>query len=164
MAHIGVKNDSEIIISQHSDALWRRRELELACWVQRAKPRRRAKQIAVLGNVEIDAELLAALTMFKRMDIPTEYSCAGVSLLDEPEDHSLYAYITFVATEKTERFVQFAMQQMRHRLLVVWEPSRNRYDLSSFFIAHNRSFGLLIQRCAEIFRFQDGNFGIANND
>lgn len=29
--------------------------------------------------------------------------------------------------------MQWAMRYMRHRLLVVYEPERNRYDLSSFF-------------------------------
>jgi hypothetical protein len=59
--------------------------------------------------------------------------------------------MTLMASDKTERFVQFAMRQMRHRLLVTFEPSRNRYDLSSFFIGHNRSFRFLLQRCAEAF-------------
>ncbi|WP_010275253.1 hypothetical protein [Paenibacillus senegalensis] len=145
----------EEIISRHSETLWNRRESELARWVQRAKPRRRAKQTVVLGNAVIDAELFPVLAMFKRMGIQTEFSCAGVSVLDEPEDHSLYAYITFIASEKTERFVNFAMRRMRHRLLVTLEPSQNRYDLSSFFIAHNRSFCLLMQRCAEAFQLEE---------
>lgn len=151
MAYINTGDEVERVISVHSKEQWRRRKLELAYWVQRAKPRRRAKQTVILGNVQIDAELLAVLTLFKRMHIQTEFSCAGVSLLDEPEDHSLYAYITFIASEKTNRFIHLAMQKMRHRLLVTFEPSRNQYDLSSFYIGHNRSFCLLIQQCAEVF-------------
>ncbi|WP_346779405.1 hypothetical protein [Paenibacillus brevis] len=110
-----------------------------------------AKQTLWLGNIEVDAEIFAALACLKRMHIQTEFSCAGVSPLDEAEDHSLYAYITMFRSEKADRFVQFAMHQMRHRLLVTFEPSRNRYDLSSFFIGHNRSFCLLMQRCSELF-------------
>ncbi|MUG70342.1 hypothetical protein [Paenibacillus validus] len=145
------QNDDETIISHHSQTQWQRREQELACWVQRAKPRKRPKQTVILGNTPVDAELLMALTLLKRTRIQTEFSCAGVSLLDEPEDHSLYAYITITGSATADRFVQLALTRMRHRLFVTWEPRRNRYDLSSFFIGHNRSFCLLMQRCAEIF-------------
>ncbi|RTE07826.1 hypothetical protein [Paenibacillus whitsoniae] len=64
---------------------------------RRTKRRRRAKQTALLGNIKIGAELLAALTLMKRMHIQSEFSCSGVSFLDEPEDHSLYAYVTLIA-------------------------------------------------------------------
>jgi len=144
-------NDLEQVVSVHSKVHWQRRELELNHWIRRAKRRRRAKQTVLLGNIEIDAELLAALALMKRMHMQSEFSCAGVSVLDEPEDHSLYAYVTLMASDRTDRFVQFAMRQMRHRLLVTFEPSRNRYDLSSFYIGHNRSFCLLLQHCVEAF-------------
>jgi hypothetical protein len=151
VAYINAKDDLEQVVSVYSKVHWQRRDLELTNWVRRTKRRRRAKQTVLLGNIEIDAELLAALTLMKRMHIQSEFSCAGVSLLDEPEDHSLYAYVTLIASENTDRFVQLAMQQMRHRLLVTFEPSRNRYDLSSFYIGHNRSFCLLWQYCVEHF-------------
>ncbi|WP_020614833.1 hypothetical protein [Paenibacillus daejeonensis] len=141
----------EHIISLHSKERWQRREAELIAWANRPKPKKRAKQTVIFGNSHIDAELLTTLALCKRMGIPTEYSCAGVSILDEPEDHSLYAYITFIASEKTEAFVQFAMNTMRHRLLVTFEPARSRYDVSSFYIQHNRSFCLLMEQCAKVF-------------
>ncbi|MBD2868480.1 hypothetical protein [Paenibacillus arenilitoris] len=141
--------ETEVVISEHNERRWRRREEELIRWSAAAKPRRRPKQTAYFGGAEIDAELLAALSLFKRMGIDTEFSCAGVSLLDEPEDHSLYAYITFPATDKTEAFVRLAQNRMKHRLLVTFEPGRNRFDLSSFYIGHNRSYCLLIERCAK---------------
>lgn len=143
--------ETETVVSTHSECRWQRRKRELLHWCRRPKPSKRAKQTVVLGNVRIDAELLGALTLLKRLRIETEFSCAGVSLLDEPEDHSLYAYMTLPASERTERFVRFAMGRMKHRLLVTFEPSRNRYDLSSFFIGHNRSFCLLMERCARAF-------------
>lgn len=151
MAYISTKDDVEKVISVHSKAQWERRDVELSNWAKRTKCKRRAKQTALLGNIEVDAELLGALTLFKRMHIQTEFSCAGVSPLDDPEDHSLYAYITIIASKRAERFVEMAMKQMRHRLLVTLESSRNRYDLSSFYIGHNRSFCLLLQHCAEGF-------------
>ncbi|MED4956101.1 hypothetical protein ABEO75_10315 [Paenibacillus macerans] len=151
MAYISTKNEEEKVSSVQSEEQWQRRDLELANWLRQVKQRRRAKQTVLLGNIEVDAEMFGTLACLKRMNIQTEFSCAGVSPLDEPEDHSLYAYITMFASEKTDRFVQFAMGRMRHRLLVTFEPSRNRYDLSSFFIGHNRSFCLLLQRCAETF-------------
>nr|WP_256257670.1 MULTISPECIES: hypothetical protein [unclassified Paenibacillus] len=132
-----------------------RREQELETWVRAPKPRRRAKQTALLGNIQVDAELLGALTLLKRKGLHTEFSCAGVSLLDEPEDHSLYAYMTLAASASADRFVRLAMRRMKHRLLVTFEPARGRYDLSSFYIGHNRSFCRLLERCAEVFRFSE---------
>ncbi|MDQ0048321.1 hypothetical protein J2T18_002604 [Paenibacillus polymyxa] len=41
--------------------------------------------------------------------------------------------------------MQWAMRYIRHRLLVVYELERNRYDLSSFFLGHNRSFCQLME-------------------
>lgn len=151
MAYIRSKSEEEQMVSVHSIERWKRRDLELINWLRCVKRRKRVKQTVLLGNIEVDAEMFPALVCFKRMQIQTEFSCAGVSTLDEPEDHSLYAYITMLASEKTDRFIQFAMGRMRHRLLVTFEPSRNRYDLSSFFIGHNRSFCLILQHCAETF-------------
>jgi hypothetical protein len=155
MAYISHNDEMETVVSSHGERRWQRRERELADWAGRPKIRKRAKQTVMLGNIHIDAELLAALTLFKRMHIETEFSCAGVSPLDEPEDHSLYAYITFPASERTERFVKLAMKRMKHRLLVTFEPARNRYDLSSFYIGHNRSFCLLMEHCARVFMKED---------
>jgi hypothetical protein len=109
----------------------------------------------MLGQVAVDAQLHTALTILKEMQIPTEFSCAGVSILDEPEDHSLYAYITFLMSEKTDRFIVLAKQQMKHRLLVTFEPARKRYDLSSFLIGNNRSFCILIQHCAQLYKNEE---------
>lgn len=141
----------ERVLSRHTDRQWRRRRVELAEWTERPKVRRRAKRTAWLGPTEIDAELLGALTHLKRAGIATEFSCAGVSVLDEPEDHSLYAYITLIASPLAERFIQAAMAYMGHRLLVTFEPARGRYDCSSFLIGHNRSFCLLMEKCARSF-------------
>lgn len=143
--------EGEKVLSIHSEERWKRRSLELSSWLQRTKQRKRTKQVVCLGDTEVDVEMFGVLVCLKRLHIQTEYSCAGVSLLDEPENHSLYAYITMFASEKTDQFVQYAMKQMKHRLLVTFEPSRNRYDLSSFYIGHNRSFCLQLRRCAETF-------------
>jgi hypothetical protein len=151
LAYISSKSEEEKVVSVHSEERWQRRNLELIDWLRSVKRRKRAKQTVLLGNIEVDAEMFPTLVSFKQMQIQTEFSCAGVSPLDEPEDHSLYAYVTMPASEKTDKFIQFAMGRMRHRLLVTFEPSRNRYDLSSFFIGHNRSFCLILQRCAETF-------------
>lgn len=148
MAYISHSNESELIVSLHGERRWRRRDEELSRWVVATKPRARAKQTVCFSGIDIDAELLPALTLFKRLGIETEFSCAGVSLLDEPEDHSLYAYITFPASPRTDAFVKLAMKRMKHRLLVTYEPGRHRYDLSSFYIGHNRSFCLLMEGCA----------------
>lgn len=81
----------------------------------------------------IDAELHGTLCLLNRKHVATEFSCAGVSIWDEPEDHSLYAYITMKADEKIRSVRAMGDAYMRHRLLVVYELERNRYDLSSFF-------------------------------
>lgn len=149
MAYISHSNEAEIVISLHGEQRWRRREVELSRWIVTPKLRMRAKQTVCFGGADIDAELLPALTLLKRLGIETEFSCAGVSLLDEPEEHSLYAYITFSASAQAEAFVKLAIVRMKHRLLVTYEPARDRYDLSSFYIGHNRSFCLLIKSCAK---------------
>ncbi|WP_281888833.1 hypothetical protein [Paenibacillus sp. YYML68] len=153
------KDDVETVISVHPTRHWLRRESELNDWIQRPKVRRRAKQLALLGCVHVDSEWLVTLELLKQAGIQTEFSCAGVSPMDEPEDHSLYAYITLIASDSTDRFVRLARGQLRHRLLVTFEPSRNRYDLSSFYIGHNRSFCLLMQRCVEDFMQLDCGTG-----
>ncbi|MDG0810563.1 hypothetical protein [Cohnella rhizosphaerae] len=151
MADADGDDTGERVLSRHTDRQWRRRRMELAEWTERPKVRRRPKQAAWLGQAEIDAELLGALTHLKRAGIATEFSCAGVSVFDEPEDHSLYAYITLIASPAADRFVQAAMAYMGHRLLVTFEPGRRRYDCSSFLIGHNRSFCLLMEKCASGF-------------
>jgi hypothetical protein len=105
--------EEEQVISTHSANQWKRRKMELANWVRRPKHRRRAKQTAYLGNIEVDVELLQTLTLLKRMNIQTEFSCAGVSVLDDPENHSFYGYMTLIASDKTEKFMQLAIQHMR---------------------------------------------------
>ncbi|WP_225442808.1 hypothetical protein [Paenibacillus lycopersici] len=114
----------------------------------RQKPRRRPKQTVILRNIVLDAEWLKAITILWRSGIDTEHSCAGVSLSDEPVDHSLYAYLTIPESERATRFVRFTMERLQHRVLITYEPHEKRYDLSSFFIQHNRSFCYLMERCA----------------
>lgn len=136
------------VLNAPSDARWRRRRRELETWIARPKERRRAKQTAPLGREQVDIELLEALTLLNRLGVTTEYSCAGVSVLDEPEEHSLYAYVTFPASERADLFVRLAIRRMRHRLLAVYESARDGYDLSSFLIGQNRSFCMLLAQCA----------------
>ncbi|PZD95116.1 hypothetical protein DNH61_14595 [Paenibacillus sambharensis] len=142
---------AENIISSHSRERWIRRKQELAVWVERDKLVKKPKQTVGWDDTAVDAELLPALQALRRAGIQTEFSCAGVSLLDEPFDHSLYAYVTCERTRRADQFVQHAIKQMRHRLLVTLEPANNRYDLSSFFIMHNRSFCLQLERAARQF-------------
>ncbi|MCF2942958.1 hypothetical protein [Paenibacillus tarimensis] len=142
---------AEHTISSHSRERWIRRKQELAAWVERDKVVTRPKQTVGWDYTVVDAELFPALKALREAGIQTEFSCAGVSLLDDPHDHSLYAYITCKRTTRAEQFVQHAMNQMRHRLLVIYEPADNRYDLSSFFIMHNRSFCLQMERTARLF-------------
>lgn len=148
---ITLNDDKEHVLSAQSEQHWLRRENELTAWAKMDKRTRKAKLTMTLESFTVDAELYPALSLLRRLQIPTEFSCAGVSLLDDPEDHSLYAYITLHASDSATRFVSFAMAFMKHRLLVTYEPARNRYDLSSFFIGHNRSFCLLMQRCVETY-------------
>ncbi|NOU68855.1 hypothetical protein GC096_33085 [Paenibacillus sp. LMG 31461] len=145
------KDEKEIIMSNHNKMQWHRRGEELLLWIDRDKKRKQAKITKLFGNIHVDLQLYPALTILKQKDIMTEFSCAGVSPLDEPEDHSLYAYLTLIASEQAARFVQLTMNRMKHRVLVSLEPERNRYDLSSFYIGHNRSFCRLLQECAERF-------------
>ncbi|WP_309119337.1 hypothetical protein [Paenibacillus sp.] len=138
----------ELTISRHAPQRWLRREGELARWVDLPKLKRSPKQLVDFGCTQVDEELLPALQQLWGMNVKTEFSCAGVSLKDEPEDHSLYAYVTVLHSKETRRFVEFLMDRMRHRILITFEPERNRYDLSSFFIAHNRSFCFLLAQYA----------------
>lgn len=154
MAGSMMDSPEEQMVSHHTGDQWLRRERELAEWTQRMKRRKGCKRMAVLGGCEVDAELVPALAALWRIGIETEHSCAGVSPLDEPEDHSLYAYVTLPSSALADRFVEFAAGRMKHRLLVTFEPGRNRYDLSSFFIGHNRSFCLLLAKCAGTFEAQ----------
>jgi hypothetical protein len=151
MESTAVNDNQELVLSRQTDSLWERRTLELNDWAERDKQKKRDKVTMMLESNAVDAELYPALAKLNHLDIPTEFSCAGVSMQDDPLDHSLYAYITFHASEQSELFVRFAIKFMRHRLLVTFEPARGRYDLSSFFIGHNRSFCFLMQRCAEAF-------------
>jgi hypothetical protein len=148
---LNTPEESEVILSHHTDAQWHRREQELVQWTAREKQRKHAKKTTLLGHIHVDTELFPALVLLQQKHIATEFSCAGVSPLDEPEDHSLYAYLTIIASERAEQFVQLTMKRMRHRVLISFEPARTRYDLSSFYIGHNRSFCQMIQQCAESF-------------
>lgn len=148
---ITLNDDKERVLSTQTEELWLRRDKELAAWAKLDKRRRKTKLTMTLESFTVDAELYPALSQLRRLQIQTEFSCAGVSLLDDPEDHSLYAYITLHASDSAERFVSFAMAFMKRRMLVTYEPARQRYDLSSFFIGHNRSFCLLMQRCVEAY-------------
>jgi len=134
----------EIILTPYSRDLWWRRENERRVWMESPKVRRREKKVKKFGNVEVDIELYPALTILNEYGITTEYSCSGVSVLDEPEDHSLYAYVTLPKTTASDHFIKYLIQRMGRRMIVTEEPKRQRYDISSFFIKHNRSFCLLL--------------------
>lgn len=151
MGSIVLNDGTELVLSEQTEALWERRELELNAWAKRVKTKKKDRVTMTLESFSVDAELYPALSLLRRLHISTEFSCAGVSMLDDPLNHSLYAYITLHASGQTERFVRFATDFMKHRLLVTFEPARQRYDLSSFFIGHNRSYCLLMQRCAEAY-------------
>ncbi|NMO97869.1 hypothetical protein [Paenibacillus lemnae] len=143
-------NEQEIQISSHTREQWIRRRQELGEWVERPKLRRHFKRTVPLQNgVHVDEELYNALNLLQQAGIKTEHSCAGVSLLDEPIDHSLYAYVTFYKSEAAERLISILEQVMRKRVLITFEPLTSRYDVSSFLIGHNRSFCLLLQHAAQ---------------
>ncbi|NGZ75940.1 hypothetical protein [Saccharibacillus alkalitolerans] len=141
----------EIIYSAQTPEQWKRRRAELGRWAEREKIRRSSKRTGLLDGVEVDAELLEALRLLNAAGVRTEFSCAGVSPLDEPEEHSLYAYVTLIDSESARAFVDRAMRRMGRRLLVSYEPSGRRYDLSSFMLGQNRSFCLLLEACAREF-------------
>lgn len=138
----------EIISGEHTPEQWKRRRMELERWADREKIRRSPKRLSELNGVEVDTELLEALRLLNESGVQTEFSCAGVSPLDEPEEHSLYAYVTLVESRAAQAFVDYAAVRMGRRLLVSYESSRRRYDLSSFMLGQNRSFCLLLENCA----------------
>ncbi|WP_244163207.1 hypothetical protein [Paenibacillus pectinilyticus] len=104
-----VPDPREVTLSQHFKAQWHRRGEELLHWIAREKISIGNKRIAVFDNTVVDEQLLQALILLKQKGIVTEFSCAGVSLLDEVEDHSLYAYITLIGNENSHAFIQAAM-------------------------------------------------------
>lgn len=127
-----LNEEQEVLLSQQPAHLWRRRKLELMHWTEREKQTVAAKRTEIWNGVEVDAELVDALTLLHIAGVSTEFSCAGVSPLDEPVDHSLYAYVTLVQDEVADQFVTYALTRMRNRLLVTLESGTGRYDLSSF--------------------------------
>lgn len=142
------ENQREIILSKHKAEHWLRRDAERKEWNQIPKQAIKPKAHKKLVDDEVDQELYDSLVLLNVLGIKTEFSCAGVSVLDEPEDHSLYAYITFLKTDTSTDFVEYLIKRMGHRLLLTYEPLKNRYDISSFFIKHNRSFCLLLHECS----------------
>ncbi|WP_240688916.1 hypothetical protein [Ammoniphilus sp. YIM 78166] len=147
---MGKSNEAlqEIQLSHHSIEQWQRRKRELEWWVNHPKPEKRPKSLKWLKQDYVDEELYPVLQLLNQAGIPTEYSCAGVSLLDDPHDHSLYAYLTFYKKDLSSALMEYLLNRMKHRVIVVYEPARNRYDVSSFYIQHNRSFCLLLYHCA----------------
>ncbi|OWA34775.1 hypothetical protein B9G55_16070 [Saccharibacillus sp. O16] len=141
----------EVVLSEQDRPLWIKRREELAVWAEREKKTLVPKRTRMFEGEEVDAELYECLRLLNAAGVRTEFSCAGVSMLDEPEDHSLYAYVTLHEGTQTRPFVDYALRRMGRRILVVWEPQRRRYDLSSFYIRHNRSFCLLLEACARDF-------------
>lgn len=134
----------EVILLDHREEHWHRRYLERIDWIEAPKVRKKLKTVRWLYKDFVDEELYPALLLMNEIGITTQYSCAGVSILDEPEDHSLYAYVTFSETPISTLFVQYLIENMRHRILITYESVRKRFDLSSFFIHHNRSFCMLL--------------------
>ncbi|WP_336076795.1 hypothetical protein [Paenibacillus sp. 203] len=98
------------LLSLQKPALWNRRKLELVQWTERPKLKLAPKKTAFFQGCMIDAKLHGTLCLLNRKHVATEFSCAGVSIWDEPEDHSLYAYITMKADERSGAFVQWAMR------------------------------------------------------
>ncbi|CAM4371998.1 hypothetical protein SAEN111111_23315 [Saccharibacillus endophyticus] len=142
----------EMIISSQTAEQWNRRRTELGRWAEREKIRLFPKKVGLLDGVEVDIELLEALKLLNAAGIVTEFSCAGVSPLDEPEEHSLYAYVILLENESAKKFIDYATQRMGRRLLVTYEPAHHRYDLSSFMLGQNRSFCFLLEACAREFK------------
>ncbi|MBD2847757.1 hypothetical protein IDH44_21400 [Paenibacillus sp. IB182496] len=140
----------ERLLTPHEQRRWRRRREELEQWLQRDKVRVRGKRLVQWRELTVDHELLPALTELRRKGVETEYSCAGVSALDEPLEHSLYAYVTIHASEAADRYVELAIARMRHRLCATYDPQRRIYDLSSMHVGYNRSFCTLLYRCARL--------------
>ncbi|CAM3593610.1 hypothetical protein [Marinicrinis lubricantis] len=138
----------EAVLSMHSKERWDRRKRELDEWIAVKKERKMPKKTRLFEGVPVDEQLYLALVCLQQAGIRTEYSCAGVSPLDEPEEHSLYAYVTFYAEGPAKRFTEIVLEYMKHRAVVTYEPEKNRYDVSSFFIGHNRSFCLLLEAAA----------------
>jgi hypothetical protein len=130
----------EVILSEHHIERRKRRIIERSEWLNTPKIKRKEKKLSLLGDQHVDYELYPALKVINELGIRTEFSCAGVSILDEPEDHSLYAYVTLLESVHTKEFVEFILDKMKYRILISYEPARQRYDLSSYFIKHNRSF------------------------
>lgn len=149
-----MEQDIEQLWSNQSAEQWWRRKRELAAWIDRPKPQNWQKKLLLFDDIEVDASIYPALMTLKELHFKTEYSCAGVSILDEPEDHSLYAYVTLMEGPNTNQFVEYAMQRMGYRLLVTYEGLKHRYDLSSFYISQNRSFCYGLELCAKEFSNQ----------
>lgn len=129
---MNLNEEHEVLLSEQPAHLWRRRKLELMQWTERDKHTVSAKRTVIWNGVEVDAELAKALSILQSAGVRTEFSCAGVSPLDEPVDHSLYAYVTLIQSEVADQFVHYALRRMRNRLLVTLEAEKGRYDLSSF--------------------------------
>ena len=134
----------EVLISSHSPTHWQKRQQERSNWLGVKKEKRKSKKEVPFGEYPVDEELYPVLVLLNQLGITTEYSCAGVSILDDPEDHSLYAYVTFWDSSIAQHFIQYVITRMKHRAMITFEPERQRYDLSSFYIMHNRSFCLLL--------------------
>ena len=147
----------EVRLTKHPLESWYKRAEELKVWLNTAKVKVREKALASFKGIEVDEEHLTTLQLLNEMGIQTEYSCAGVSLRDEPVDHSLYAYLTLIDSTEAARFVQFIREKMRHRIVITYEPKKLRFDLSSFYIKHNRSFCFLLQ--AYTLEYQETLYG-----
>jgi hypothetical protein len=142
----------EKLLTRHDQSRWLRRQQELSEWDRAPKQVIKPKKTALYNGHTVDAELYPAIARLNRLGITTEYSCAGVSMADDPYNHSLYAYVTLFRSELAEKYVQHIIVCLKHRVLVTFEPERTRYDLSSFFIGHNRSFCLLLNRYTHAFQ------------
>lgn len=141
---------NEILLSSHTEEHWRRRKAELRNWDRAPKTRKHEKKTTLFNGIEVDIEIYPALCKLNQLGVQTEFSCAGVSPLDEPIDHSLYAYITFIDGTASKKFAEIIVNVMKHRALLTYETARERFDVSSFFIGHNRSFCFLMNHCAAL--------------
>ena len=108
--------EQEVLLSEQPTHLWRRRKQELLHWTERDKRTVSPKRTVIWNGVEVDAELVRTLSLLQEAGVQTEFSCAGVSPLDEPVEHSLYAYVTLIQSQAAEQFVNDAIVRMRNRL------------------------------------------------
>lgn len=74
---MNLNEEHEVLLSEQPAHLWRRRKLELMHWTERDKHTVSAKKTEIWNGVEVDAELVNALSILQNTGVKTEFSCAG---------------------------------------------------------------------------------------